>query len=79
MFNTYNAKYPLMRWPLDHIFHSKQFTLAKMARLPGFGSDHFPVYVRLVLEEGADEVQDGVEPDQGDRREATNKIAAANG
>ena len=50
MFNSFNAKNPLMRWPLDHVFHSEDFLLVGIARLPAFGSDHFPIQVTLSLE-----------------------------
>ena len=49
LYNTYNAKNPLARWPLDHVFHSKHFDLVEMQRLSGFGSDHFPIYIELAL------------------------------
>ena len=51
LFNTFHAKYPLLRWPLDHIFHSPQFKLKKLKLLPKTGSDHFPVYVALTLKD----------------------------
>jgi len=41
--NSYNAKIPLVRWPLDHAYHSPDIILKTMKRLPKFGSDHFPV------------------------------------
>ncbi|RTR00192.1 endonuclease/exonuclease/phosphatase family protein [Halomonas nitroreducens] len=47
MFSTFHAHYPLMRWPLDHIFVSEHFTLKRMQRLPRFGSDHFPILATL--------------------------------
>ncbi|WP_308318773.1 endonuclease/exonuclease/phosphatase family protein [Marinobacter sp. F4206] len=33
-YSTFHADYPVMRWPLDHLFHSKHFTLASTTRLP---------------------------------------------
>ncbi|WP_114748370.1 endonuclease/exonuclease/phosphatase family protein [Pleomorphovibrio marinus] len=48
-FNTFHAKYPLLRWPLDHIFFSRHFTLETLRVLPKMGSDHFPVLIRLTL------------------------------
>ena len=42
-FNSYNAKLPLVRWPLDHIFVDRRFHLVEMKRLPHVGSDHFPI------------------------------------
>lgn len=49
VFSTFDARYPLIRWPLDHLFHSPEFRLAGMKRLPPCGSDHFPVVFDLVL------------------------------
>ena len=49
IFSTFDARYPLIRWPLDHLFHSPDFRLAGMHRLTPCGSDHFPVMFDLVL------------------------------
>jgi len=49
MFNTFHVKYPLLRWPLDHLFHSEHFTLHSVLRLPSIGSDHFPLLTSLSL------------------------------
>lgn len=49
VFSTFDARYPLIRWPLDHLFHSPDFRLKEMHRLPACGSDHFPVMFDLVL------------------------------
>ncbi|WP_018982054.1 endonuclease/exonuclease/phosphatase family protein [Salinimonas chungwhensis] len=48
-FNTFHAKYPLIRWPLDHVFHTDHFDLVKIKRLEGYGSDHFPLLTILHL------------------------------
>ena len=44
-YNTFNANIPILRWALDHIFHTNDFFLNKIRRLPHIGSDHFPMYV----------------------------------
>jgi len=49
LFNSYNAKNSIVRWPLDHVFHSKHFSLIDMKRLDACGSDHFPLSVHLAL------------------------------
>lgn len=49
VFSTFDARYPIIRWPLDHLFHSAEFRLSGMRRLPPCGSDHFPVLFDLVL------------------------------
>jgi len=48
MFNTFHASYPIMRWPLDHIFHSQHFELGTIQRMPSIDSDHFPLLSELV-------------------------------
>jgi endonuclease/exonuclease/phosphatase (EEP) superfamily protein YafD len=48
-YNSYNANNIFMRWPLDHFFVTKEFRLITLERQPGIGSDHYPIYVKLVL------------------------------
>lgn len=36
-----------LRFPLDHVFCSNDFTLVDVKRMPNCGSDHFPVYIKL--------------------------------
>ena len=66
MFNTFHAKYPLMRWPLDHLFHSHHFTVSTIKRLPGFGSDHFPLLTELSYEPSRGQEQNGLNADADD-------------
>ena len=47
---TYHAKYPVFRFPLDHVFHSPHFKLLELRRLADVGSDHFPVLIELSYE-----------------------------
>lgn len=49
-YNTYNAQIPFFRYSLDHIFYDPAFRLIQMKRLNKFGSDHFPILVRLNYE-----------------------------
>ena len=44
---TFNANWPLLRRPLDHVFFEDAFRLLEMAVLPDVGSDHFPFFVSL--------------------------------
>ncbi len=76
MFNTFNADHWFMRWPLDHLFHSKHFTLSFIRRLPHFGSDHFPVLVELTYDKAHGMRQHGLRADADDRKLAEEKIAA---
>lgn len=49
LFNSFDAGRWYLRWPLDHIFLSRHFELMEIARLDFVGSDHFPMFYRLVL------------------------------
>jgi len=77
MYNTFHASYPFLRWPLDHVFHSKHFTLIDLHRLEFMGSDHFPIMVELALtpQEGND--QESLEIDEEDIEEAQEKMDTA--
>ena len=74
MFSTFNAKYPFLRWPLDHVFFSPDFTVRTMARLPAFGSDHFPIYISLCYTPRAEAEHEQPRPDTDDRELAEEKI-----
>ncbi len=50
IFNTFDAKSMVLRWPLDYIYVSPEFKVLELERLDDFGSDHFPYYAKLVLE-----------------------------
>lgn len=74
MFNTFHAGYPFLRWPLDHLFHSAHFRLADIRRLPGFGSDHFPVLVILVHDDRERSGQSGLDADADDYSQAGERM-----
>ncbi len=76
MYNTFHANYPFLRWPLDHLFHSDHFAVVNLARLPYFGSDHFPILVELAFVENLDLEQEGLTPDEGDEECAAEKTGA---
>jgi len=66
MFNTFHAGYWFIRWPLDHLFHSRHFCLSNMRRMRPFGSDHFAILTELVLLPGCKTEQDGLDADSAD-------------
>lgn len=77
-YNTYNANYKLLRWPLDHVFHSDDFTLMELSREKNIGSDHFPMYIKLNYTPKAEWEQERLEIDEGDKKWAEEKIDKAN-
>lgn len=46
-FNTFHAGIPILRYSLDHVFHSREFSLLELRRLGKIGSDHFPILLQL--------------------------------
>jgi endonuclease/exonuclease/phosphatase (EEP) superfamily protein YafD len=48
-YNTYPARLPALRYPLDYIFNTPHFDVARMRVLPRFGSDHLPLIAALHL------------------------------
>jgi endonuclease/exonuclease/phosphatase (EEP) superfamily protein YafD len=74
MYNSYNADNRFMRYPLDHVFHSNQFRLVELRRLPNVGSDHFPMLVELSYEPDAPPEQPTPRPDREDYEEAGEKL-----
>ena len=75
LFNTFHADYPLVRWPLDHLFHSRHFTLNEIRPLPNIGSDHFPLYASLTFSPQQGRQQQGINADAQDKQQAQ-EIAA---
>ena len=55
LFSSFDARYWFLRWPLDHVFYSPQFSFVNMQRLPFTGSDHFPMLFDFVLTQATDD------------------------
>jgi endonuclease/exonuclease/phosphatase (EEP) superfamily protein YafD len=75
-FNTFHAQHRFFRYPLDHIFCSDDFRLQEIERLPDIGSDHFPIWVKLVYEPSDADEQDTPEADGKEEKLADKKINA---
>ncbi len=46
-FTTYHANYFFLRFPLDHLFHTRDLYVGRMERSKNFGSDHFAMYYEI--------------------------------
>jgi endonuclease/exonuclease/phosphatase (EEP) superfamily protein YafD len=77
LYNSFHAHYPLIRFPLDHVFHSNHFRLVELKRLPNVDSDHFPIYVSLSYETTAEIVQEKPEAEREEHIEAIETIREA--
>ncbi|MFN4764380.1 endonuclease/exonuclease/phosphatase family protein [Gillisia sp. Q332] len=72
-YNTFHADYSLLRWPLDHVFHTIDFTLIKLKCLKSINSDHFPVFIKLNYDPGKKSFQERPEKANGDEKEWANE------
>ncbi len=74
LYNTYNVFVPLFRYPLDHIFYSKEFGLIKLEKLESIGSDHFPIMIELNYEPDKDNTEGLEKTDAKEEEEVEEKI-----
>jgi endonuclease/exonuclease/phosphatase (EEP) superfamily protein YafD len=72
MFSTFHAKYFFLRWPLDHIFVSKHFTLDNLKIHKSIGSDHFPISAKFSYK--PDNNNEKLEADKSDYKTAERKV-----
>jgi endonuclease/exonuclease/phosphatase (EEP) superfamily protein YafD len=76
LYNTFNAKYPLFRWPLDHFFTSTEFTLNKIERFSKIGSDHFPIFIKVTYDPASADENTRKDAEKADLEEAEKKLEA---
>lgn len=74
LFSTFHAKYPILRWPLDHVFVTEHFTLVGMQPLEYFGSDHFPILATFCYRPSRKDEHETPEADAEERSEANETI-----
>lgn len=77
LYSTFHAKYPFLRWPLDHIYHSNDFMMRDIRVLSDIGSDHFPVYGCFQFHPCVEVAQPTPEADGADHELAQEKIDEA--
>lgn len=76
LYSTFHADHIVLRWPLDHLFHSRHFRIARITRLASIGSDHFPIVFELAVDPAKRKGQPSADPDSGDIEEAKKTIRA---
>lgn len=75
-FNSFNAKYFFLRFPLDHVFCSASFALTSIKRMNSCGSDHFPMYIHLQYDPKAEVKNELPVADQEDLEIFKEKVTA---
>jgi endonuclease/exonuclease/phosphatase (EEP) superfamily protein YafD len=74
---TFHARYPPLRWPLDHAFHSEHLALVELRRLGAGESDHFPILLELAVVPAAASEQETPEAEAEDHEQAEEIIDEA--
>lgn len=64
LYNTFDARSCVMRFPIDHVFHTRHFRLVRLEVLEPIGSDHHPVLLELSYEPEVQAEQPKPELDQ---------------
>ncbi len=74
IFATFHTRHRWMRYPLDHLFHSEHFAVAQLQRLPDVGSDHFPIFIELVLQPETAQQAPTPQPEPEDEKQAAEAV-----
>ena len=59
--STFHAKYKLLRFPIDLMFHSEDIFIRQLKTLENFGSDHLPVYCEFFIDHHNDQQEEQIE------------------
>ncbi|WP_126653905.1 endonuclease/exonuclease/phosphatase family protein [Chryseobacterium aureum] len=59
--STFHAKYRLLRFPIDLMFHSEDIFIKQLKTLENFGSDHLPVYCEFFIDHHNDAQEELIE------------------
>lgn len=78
LYNTYNVFVPLFRYPLDHIFYSREFGLLTLEKLDSIGSDHYPLLIGLNYEPNSENSEGLKKTNNAEEAEIEEKIEEGN-
>ncbi|MFC6268010.1 endonuclease/exonuclease/phosphatase family protein [Frigoriflavimonas asaccharolytica] len=59
--STYHAKYKLLRFPIDLMFHSPDIFIENLKTLEAFGSDHLPILCEFYIDKNDQKQKNEVE------------------
>ncbi len=71
---TFHAKYRLLRFPIDLMFHSKEILIEALKTLNNFGSDHLPVYCEFVIDKENGQQKEEMETATREEKEEAEKM-----
>lgn len=75
LISTFHAKYWLLRFPIDQMFHSSDIFVEEIKAKDNFGSDHLPLYVKFFIDKHNDSQEDEIEVlEKGEMKEVNELI-----
>ena len=75
LISTFHAKYRLLRFPIDQMFHTTDIFVEELKAMPTVGSDHLPLYCKFFIDKVNDDQEDLVEYlDKDDHEDVTEMI-----
>ena len=74
--STFHAKYKLLRFPIDLLFHSKDIQIQEFKTLEHIGSDHLPLFCRFALTDTIPNFDESVETLNEEDISTANKMIA---
>ena len=73
--STFHARYRLLRFPIDLMFHSENIFIKELKTLEDFGSDHLPVMCEFFIDHDNDAQKEKIEKaDTEEKKEALEMI-----
>ena len=74
LISTFHAKYRLLRFPIDQMFHTTDIFVEELKAMPTVGSDHLPLYCKFFIDKMNDDQEDLVEDLEKDDREEVSEM-----
>lgn len=74
LISTFHAKYRLLRFPLDQLFHTTDIFVEKLIAKENFGSDHLPLFCQFFIDKTNDDQEDLVEHLEKDDMNEVNEL-----
>jgi endonuclease/exonuclease/phosphatase (EEP) superfamily protein YafD len=76
LISTFHAKYKLLRFPIDQLFHTTDVFVEEIKALPNFGSDHLPIFCQFIINHHDDSQTEHIETLEEGDMEKVNEIIA---
>ena len=76
-YTSFDVSSFIFKWPLDHFFVSEEFRVAEIKTGESIDSDHFPFYIRLILETDKAAEQKAEYPSENQVKRALEQIEQA--